>query len=157
MSHSAATFHKKVFTRLNTSSCPIEALTSMHAQENVLPHKKIVASIATGHLREDFKKTFLPLLVDVFELRQMICSHLEEKLMEEWEGKKLKSPEEILRDLESLQKDVEETLRWCNGVSLQIAKGIEETKALMASPIKKEVVKETFLKKIATFFRDLKK
>ena len=41
-------------------------------------------------------------------------------------GKMTQSPREILEKLEQLQNDIEETQRWCEGVILQIAKGIKE-------------------------------
>ena len=66
---------------------------------------------------------FLPLLIDVFELRQMIDNY-KSNSSESIE----KSPQQILERLEELQGDIEETQRWCDGVILQIAKGIKEAK-----------------------------
>ncbi len=92
--------------------------------------KKIIATNIQPGLREEFKKTFLPLLIDVFELRQMIETYKTQKTSPElsYLGKVSKTPQEILKQLEQLQNDVEESQRWCNGVILQISKGIKEAK-----------------------------
>lgn len=92
--------------------------------------KKIIPSGATKGVREEFKKTFLPLLIDIFELRQTIENH-KSRLQSDHPfpiGNVSKSPQEILQRLEELQTDIEEAQRWCDGVILQIAKGIEEAR-----------------------------
>ena len=43
-------------------------------------------------------------------------------------GEALASPEEILQKLTLLQEDIEESRRWCEGVIVQIEKGIAEAK-----------------------------
>lgn len=100
------------------------------AEENSKPHKKIVATEKVGGLREQFKKSFLPLLIDVFELRQKIKNYKTSQsstlffIVE----KEKKTPKEILKKLEEIQDAVEETQRWCEGIIPQISKGIEEAK-----------------------------
>ena len=86
--------------------------------------------MATKGLREEFKKTFLPLLIEIFELRQSIENYKSDLQSSEPMSSESpsKSPQEILLRLEQLQKDIEESQRWCDGVILQIAKGIEEAK-----------------------------
>ena len=92
------------------------------------PAKKIVPSSKISGLREDFKKVFLPLLIDVFELRKRIQNHkLGAKAPFELKGD-FSCPSEILNQLTALQNDIEESKRWCEGVILQISKGIEEAK-----------------------------
>jgi len=121
-------FHKKVYRKLDSSPFS-ESITLSRPPSDSEP-KKIIPSSATKGLREDFKKTFLPLLIDVFELRQMIDNYKTQ--MQESGTIQIemvsKSPQEILERLEQLQKDIEESQRWCNGVILQIAKGIDEAK-----------------------------
>jgi len=79
------------------------------------------------------------MLIDVFELRQMVESAKLEK-----EGFPFvspgKSPQEILERLTGMQESILETQRWCEGVIGQIAKGIEE--ATEAMELLKEVSKE---------------
>lgn len=117
-------FRKKVYTKMYHSS--MSALR--FDQER--PVKKIVPSSKMGGLREEYKKVFLPLLIDVFELRQAIRTHKnnEEPSLLSSLNKPPKTPQEILERLTELQLDIEESQRWCKGVILQISKGIEETK-----------------------------
>lgn len=92
--------------------------------------KKLVATKAQPGLREDFKKTFLPLFIEVFELRQMIETYKTHKTSPElsYFGKVSKTPQEILKQLKQLQNDIEESQRWCSGIILQISKGLSEAK-----------------------------
>ncbi|MCB1108960.1 MAG: hypothetical protein KDK44_04815, partial [Chlamydiia bacterium] len=84
--------------------------------------KKIIAGATQSNLREQFKKTFLPLLIDISELRLMLENYKLQKTsgrifkMENMD----KTPEQILDKLENLQDDIEETRRWCEGVITQI-------------------------------------
>lgn len=55
-------FQRKIYTK---------SISILQADEHKSP-KKIIPSSKISGLREEFKKTFLPLLIDVFELRQMI-------------------------------------------------------------------------------------
>ena len=97
------------------------------------PKKKIIPSSAHSSLREQFKKIFLPLLIDISELRLK----LENYKLDRTSGRVLPanqeemSPEEILNKLKSLQDDIEESRRWCEGVISQIERGISETKDLL--------------------------
>ena len=128
-------FKEKVFSKLDES--PLTGSIGPCQERKEGPSKKIVATKVVGNLREEFKKTFLPLLIDVFELRQLIENY---KLMKEGDpfiGKVSKSPEEILDQLEAMQETIEESMRWSTGVILQISKGIEEAKEALDF-IKKE-------------------
>ncbi len=117
-------FRRKVYTKMyNSSMSQIKA-------DCEKPQKKIVPTSKKLGMREEFKKTFLPLLIDVFELRQMIqnakaanASSLLKSL-----GKKPLTPEHILEKLENLQEDITESKRWMEGVIAQIDKGITEAK-----------------------------
>jgi hypothetical protein len=103
---------------------------SEHLRPGSIPQgsKKIIPSVARHSLREDFKKTFLPLLIDIFELRQMLETIRLTKQSPEFSsfGKISKSPQEIVSQLTSMQQEIEEAQRWCEGVVSQISKGIEE-------------------------------
>jgi len=108
-------FRRKVYERMYTDSI------SLLKADQEKPKKKIIPTSTKNDLKEDFKKMFLPLLIDVFELRQRIQNY------------KIKpsssvQPKEILLHLQDLQKEIEESQRWCDGVMSQISKGIEETK-----------------------------
>lgn len=116
-----ANFKKKVYRKLDSS--PLSESISLSSITSTINPKKIIPSTATKGLREKFKMNFLPLLIDVFELRQMIDNY-KSNSSESIE----KSPQQILERLEELQGDIEETQRWCDGVILQIAKGIKEAK-----------------------------
>lgn len=107
----------------------LSSISALH-EDQERPKKKIVPTSKISGLREEFKKTFLPLLIDVFELRQMMASHrssAKSHLPFDIHAPR-KSPREILCRLEELQKEIEESQRWCEGVVHQISKGIEETK-----------------------------
>lgn len=121
-------FKKKVYRKLERS--PFSDRISFSRSEKKSKPKKIIPTKATQGIREEFKKTFLPLLIDIFELRQMIDaykSHVDSPSSPLGENLS-KSPQEIIEDLKQLQADIEESQRWCEGVILQIAKGIEEAK-----------------------------
>ena len=103
---------------------------SEHLRPGSIPQgsKKIIPSVARHSLREDFKKTFLPLLIDIFELRQMLETIRLTRQSPEFRsfGKISKSPQEIVFQLTSMQQEIEEAQRWGDGVVSQISKGIEE-------------------------------
>lgn len=121
-------FKKKVYRKLDASPLS-ESITLSQMSTPKEEPKKIIPSMATQGVREKFKKTFLPLLIEIFELRQSIDNYKTELQTQSisTEGA-TKTPQEILSRLEQLQKDIEESQRWCDGVILQIAKGIEEAK-----------------------------
>lgn len=128
-------FRKKIYKKLDTS--PLSEAIALPHTTSTEKSKKIVSSIATKNLREVFKKTFLPLLIDVFELRQMIENYRSDP------GNKIeKSPKQILERLEEIQRDIEETQRWCAGVIVQIAKGIEEARGTL------DAEEESFFKRL---------
>ena len=108
-------------------------------------------------MREEFKKTFLPLLIDVFELRQMIENHkIRSHTPFQFPIDKIsKTPHEILEQLQLLQGEIEESQKWCEGVILQISKGIAEAKEALEyleNP-KPEEKKISLLKKILSWVK----
>ena len=117
-------FRKKVYTKMYHSS--ISALKASSQK----PAKKIIPTPNKASLREEFKKTFLPLLIDVYELRKMIQNYKVKSstLFMTRSNTKIKSPQEILKHLTQLQQDIEESQKWCDGVILEISKGIKEAK-----------------------------
>ncbi len=123
-----ANFKKKVYRKLEAS--PLSESISLNKMASHGEPKKIIPSLATKGVREKFKKTFLPLLIEIFELRQSIDNYKTElQTSNAFPDVNIsKSPQEILKQLEQLQTDIEESQRWCDGVILQIAKGIEEAK-----------------------------
>lgn len=120
-------FQKKVYTRLSKSDLASlnlsESINSCNEPSN---RKKIVATSIGQNVREEFKKTFLPLLVEVFELRQMIKNHHNQTTDAFMESQPNNSLKDIINRLEVLKKEIEETKRWCDGVSIQIEKGLQE-------------------------------
>lgn len=119
--------HKKTYSRLHAS--PFSENVKPSNAYSDLSAKKIIPSNAEQSLRDKFKEMFLPLLIDILELRQMIDVHKMQAQAPDlpYFGKVSKTPEEILARLTQMQKDIEESQRWCEGVILQIAKGITET------------------------------
>ena len=91
---------------------------------------KIVPSAATKEFEKKIKNIFLPLLTNIFELKQMINRYKMELPSTQTIKMKL-TPREILMELKQLQKDAEESQRWCAGIILQTSKGIEEVKELL--------------------------
>lgn len=145
-------FHRKVY-KLDQS--PISNSFRQEIPETSSSCKKIIATTPLSGLRESYKKIFLPLLIEVFELRQMAENWRTQKetdlsiTLEKIE----KSPSEILDKLEEMKCDVEESQRWCNSLLLQLEKAIQEAQKL---PGIKEKVRETklpLLKKLL-FWRD---
>ena len=113
---------KKTYSKMYASSIS-------HLQADaVKPRKKIILTSKINGLREEFKKTFLPLLIDVFELRQMIENYKLSRSSHSFLSlnNRLKPPAEILTRLQELQNDIEESQRWCQGIVSQISKGIQE-------------------------------
>ena len=96
------------------------------------PAKKIIATKVTKDLLETYRKTFLPLLIEVFELRQSLSTHKLHSESPELKhlGKVHQTPEEILTRLEEIHDNVQETLLWCNGTIKQVQKALEEAKQL---------------------------
>lgn len=127
MEHSNDTLkHKKIYSQLHASPFADQFKPSQTSSSE--SRKKIIPTLAHNGLREAFKKTFLPLLIDIFELRQMIDTYKihNQSPQLRYFGKVSKTPQEILSQLQQIQKDIEESQRWCEGVILQIAKGITE-------------------------------
>ena len=127
-------FTKKVYRKLDAS--PFASTIAPSSPSPATPPKKIIPTRETLGLREKFKKTFLPLLIEVFELRQMVDNYKSETL-----NTPEKSPTEIINKLEELQENIEEIQRWSDGVIVQITKGLEEAKKTFGekeqSPIKR--------------------
>ncbi|GAB4186524.1 MAG: hypothetical protein Tsb0015_04390 [Simkaniaceae bacterium] len=129
-------FHKKIFSKIDAKSSPIKIISP--SGQNPLhnaPLKKIVPTTASGGLREKFKETFIPLFIEVFELRQMIDNYKAEEVSPNpfLTEKSTKSPKEILKQLEDLQKNIEESRRWHEGMILQIERGIEEARQALSN------------------------
>lgn len=100
-------------------------------QDQEKPKKKILPTTKKTGLREEFKKTFLPHLIDIFELRQMVRNYKKEKASPSpvsFHTTALKCPKEVLEKLEQFQHDVEEAQRWCAGMIMQISEAIQEAK-----------------------------
>lgn len=116
---------RKVYRHLFTSPFSDRFKPSI---SNCTSEKKIVVTTLHSGLREEFKKMFLPLLIDIFELRQLIDTYKLQKQSPSFQhlGKASKTPEEIMAKLREMQADIEESQRWCDGVIRQIAKGIQE-------------------------------
>ena len=112
-------FRKKVYARIYDPS------QRENTGEKI---KKIIPSSKMSGLREDFKKVFLPLLIDVFELRKKIQNYKIDRPHSFVLQEAIPPPQEILTRLTALQSDIEDSRRWCEGVILQISKGIEEAK-----------------------------
>lgn len=123
-----ANFKKKVYRRLNAS--PLSESISLSEMPIPDAPRKIIPTTATQGMQDTFKKTFLPLLIEVFELRQWVSSYKTKigSTLSSSTDPIYKSPKEILSQLEQLQEDMKESQRWCEGVTLQIAKGIKEVK-----------------------------
>lgn len=127
MEHSTDSIkQKKNYSRLYTS--PFADHFKLSSSSDPSTRKKIIPTLAHSGLRDAFKKTFLPLLIDIFELRQMIDTHKLHQQSPQFRhfGKISKTPQEILVQLEQMQRDIQESQRWCEGVIVQIAKGIHE-------------------------------
>ncbi|PCI77954.1 hypothetical protein COB21_01995 [Candidatus Aerophobetes bacterium] len=123
-------FKKKRYKKLTES--PLKAFigpdTIASINKTAVTNKKIIATKASKGLRDAFKELFLPLLIDVFELRQIINNHKSLTKEDFTLGKINKSPQEILSRLEQMQQDIKESRRWCEGVILQIEHGIKDAK-----------------------------
>jgi len=109
---------------------PLAESINSQALKQVPSKKKIIATTSKKGLRETFKRTFLPLLIDTFELRQMVeTAEVQKEMSPLFPTKEIaKTPREVLEKLQGMQKEVEEAKRWCDGVLLQIGKGIDEAK-----------------------------
>lgn len=122
-------FKKKTYKKLTNS--PLKSSIGSHTISSLGKEtscKKIIPTKASKGIRDAFKETFLPLLIDVFELRQIIDNHKTAQEKEVVLGKVNKSPKEIIERLEQIGQDVKESKRWCEGVILQIEQGISEAK-----------------------------
>jgi hypothetical protein len=64
-------------------------------------------------------------------------------------GKISKTPQEILAQLKQMQHDIEESQRWCNGVILQISKGVEEAQEALDLMKQRDSVMNTSSKKLS--------
>ncbi|MBP9841393.1 MAG: hypothetical protein KBC64_03080 [Simkaniaceae bacterium] len=128
-----APLQRKVYSKLSTSPLkgPIGVSTDTPSP------KKIVATKFVSRLQEEFKQTFIPVLIEVFKLRQLTEAYKREKEGDPFVSQLTTSPEDILRHLEEIRETVEEAKRWHEGVLSQVSRGIEETKEILAF-IKKE-------------------
>lgn len=150
-------FQKKVYTKLSSGSLGETLFPHTLPRDKDKPLKKITSTPKQQSMREEFKKTFLPLLIDVFELRQMIENHkIRSHTPFQFPIDKIsKTPQEILKQLLQLQGEIEESQKWCEGVILQISKGIKEAKEALEylenpQPERKKI---TFLEKILSWVK----
>ncbi len=139
-SASPSGFNKKVYRKLDSSPISKNTVSDSLSSLKQSSSKKIISTSSRNGLREDFKKMFLPLLIDIFELRQMIENYKVQSENPSFTSfsKVTKTPREILTRLEQLQQEIEESQRWCEGVILQIAKGIKEAKEALDEELCKE-------------------
>lgn len=141
-------FHRKVY-KLDQSPFS-NSFSQEKISEPSTSAKRIIPTIPLAGLRENYKKIFLPLLIEVFELRQMIDNWRSQKepdctiTLDKIE----KSPREILEKLEEMRRDVEESQRWCNSLLLQLEKAIEEAEELTDAKEKPQQEKPSLLKKL---------
>jgi len=153
-------FRKKVYTKLTTSNLTDKVSNSL-SQLNEAKGKKIIATKVNPTLREGFKKMFLPLLIDIFELRQATQTCHNQMFSDEVLDFSIanKSPEQIMEKLEEIQNQVQEAQNWCDGVVLQISRGIKEAKEVLKeieeknSEEKSHKKKNNFLKSIVDLFQ----
>ena len=118
---------KKIYSKLTVS--PLRGAVEVSTDSSST--KKIVATKFVSRLQEEFKQTFVPLLIEVFKLRQLTENYQREKEGDPFVTQLTKSPEEILRHLEEMKETIEEAKRWHEGVLSQVSRGIEETKAII--------------------------
>ncbi|MCF7806587.1 MAG: hypothetical protein K9M07_00370 [Simkaniaceae bacterium] len=153
-------FQKKVYTKLSASKITDQVSSSI-SQIGASKGTKIVATSVNNNLREGFKKMFLPLLIDIFELRQATQNFKNRMFSEELIETSIadQPPEQILEKLEEIQMQIQEAQNWCEGVVVQISKGIHEAKVLLEEiehlnrdERKKAKKTKTFLKSIINLF-----
>lgn len=144
-------FHKKTYSKLDRSPLGSALHENVHKKNET--KKPIIPSSPKSGRREDFKSSFLPMLIEVFELRQMIENYKQKENGSPLPlGKLSKSPVEVLQQLEAMQNEVEEAQRWFDGVILQISKGVHEAKEVLGEEKPKEST--TLLKRILQWLRD---
>lgn len=120
---------KKIFTKLNASS---QTFTDTIEKANVAKKeaKKISVTLrGKKGIHDEVKNSLLPLLIEVYELRQILENRKLQKNSPLYIPHK--SPNEILAHLLSLHKDIEEAQKWCDGITLQIKKAIKEAEDLL--------------------------
>lgn len=120
-------YKRKVYTHLSTD----HSLKTLPLPQKRECEKKIIPSESLRGIREEFKKVFLPLLIEVFELRQQIDTF---KMQQEGAPaiEELKiHPEQALKRLMQIQETVQETMRWCEGVIPQIGKAITDARDVL--------------------------
>ena len=118
---------KKIYSKLTIS--PLRGAIEVSMDNSST--KKIIATKFVSRLQEEFKQTFVPLLIEVFKLRQLTEAYKREKEGDPFVTQLTTSPEEILRQLEEMKETIEEAKRWHEGVLSQVSRGIEETKAII--------------------------
>ena len=118
---------KKIYSKLTVSPLRGTACVSTDASSN----KKIIATKLTSRLQEEFKQTFVPLLIEVFKLRQLTETYQRATEGDPFITQLTTSPEEILKQLEEMKETLEEAKRWHEGVLSQVTRGLEETRSLL--------------------------
>ena len=148
-------FRKKVYTKLTTSELTGRVSDSI-SQISEAKGTKIIPTQVSSTLRGGFKQLFLPVLIDIFELRQSVANCKNQAEYEKMFEKSLdtKCPEQILEKLQMIQKQVEEAKNWCDSVTLQLGKGICEAKELLGQKCHEQKgTSRSFLKAIANLFQ----
>ena len=151
-------FQKKIYTKLNKSD--LDSLNLQDSISKTIPsssQKKIIAISIENKIKEDLKKNFLPLLIEIFELRQMISLHRYQQEHKDLFPSSKTSLKEIIQRLETLKGEIEEAKRWCDSVSLQLEKGLQESHELQDPCSKKEPLPESFPRKRRAFLKNLMK
>ncbi|OGN61282.1 MAG: hypothetical protein A3F09_01795 [Chlamydiae bacterium RIFCSPHIGHO2_12_FULL_49_11] len=126
--------HRKIYTKLPQAG---SAFASTIQQANTASQntKKISATQTPDKgLKHEYKKAFLPLLIEVYEMRQLLDNRKLNRSTSLNLFADARSPEQVLEKFLMLQKDVEETKRWCDGALKQIEKGIMEARSLVNEP-----------------------
>jgi len=91
--------------------------------------KKIIAARIENSVRVALQRTFLPLLIEVFELKgqmQSLIAQKKDPRLKVIEKPVTLTPDQVIDRMRGIQENVEETMRWCEGLLSQLKKGIEE-------------------------------
>jgi len=144
-------FRKKIYTKMSVSTLSSRLSESIsHSSSSC--QRKIIATEVNPTIRSKFKEIFLPLMIDIFELRQTTQNYKNQSFSEDLIQKAIlkQPPAEVLQNLKSIQDQVEEAKNWCDGVLLQLSKAIEEASAIVCTP------KKSFIESIISLFEATK-
>ncbi|MCI5052546.1 MAG: hypothetical protein MRY21_05355 [Simkaniaceae bacterium] len=109
--------------------------------------KQIIPTQSKSSFRDRHRELYLPILIQVFELRG--------KLDQLRSPDPLTGPSEsaatILEKLTSLETEISESRRWCDGVILQLSKALEEARKLL--PEEEEEKSVSLIDRIKGWFK----